>query len=218
MLAEINLDANAQAVRAMRQHAFRLSGEFRERAVQLEKEQLALQSKSEALANEARTDPLTGLLNRRGFETQVRELRSQYDCNATSAAVIVIDIDHFKTINDCHSHGVGDQVLETVGDLIRRSCRAGDLAVRNGGDEFVLVLAGVSWPDAQDILQRLRRRVGDFNWEAISPGLRPTMSIGVVVRPLADIPTLLAEADRAMYVAKRTGGNRIHFEDAKSKL
>jgi diguanylate cyclase (GGDEF)-like protein len=154
------------------------------------------------------TDPLTGLVNRRGLERLGPQHWAARARMALPLAVLVIDVDHFKQINDTDGHAAGDQVLRRLAAVITAGTRADDLAVRLGGEEF-LVLTGVGAGDGERAGERLRATIE----EQLSP---VTVSIGVhELLPASnpDMPTALwaavDAADRALYVAKTTGRNRV---------
>jgi len=158
----------------------------------------------------ATCDALTGLYNRRHVEGQLPGLVGGAD-----VAVAMIDVDHFKRINDLHSHEAGDAVLTLLGEMF--SAFARDLsptgfAARLGGEEFLLVLPAVTWRRAQTAVEELRRRVAAHDWYATAPDAPPTISAGLVFstpRQGLTPSEILALADRALYEAKRLGRNRV---------
>jgi len=126
--------------------------------------------------------------------------------------VLLHDMDHFKSINDRFGHGVGNDVLRQVATLINANCRPHDLAVRYGGEEFLLALVGVNYEAAIDVAERLRLSVQAFEWSAIAIELRVTVSIGVAgVAEAQDTTALLTLADRRLYAAKHGGRNRVVY-------
>jgi diguanylate cyclase (GGDEF)-like protein len=154
----------------------------------------------------ARTDALTGLPNRRAVEWAFAGLRDR----DAPFALLLTDIDHFKAVNDRFSHAVGDLVLSAVGALLSEGLRGFDSVGRFGGEEFVVLLSNVDATAALAIAQRLRQRVEQHDWERLSPGLRVTVSGGlVVVRPGEGLTQALARADVLLYRAKDEGRNRI---------
>jgi diguanylate cyclase (GGDEF)-like protein len=162
---------------------------------------------------EAVVDPLTGLLNRTALYQRFGELKQQAEMTAggTQVGFLVVDLDRFKRINDEHGHAVGDAVLERLAYVMRNSLRAFDLVYRLGGEEFVVVLPGVTLEKAAEIAERLR----DAAESARPHGLAVTMSIGVAAaagREL-DFDDLYARADAALYAAKECGRNRVQAWD-----
>jgi diguanylate cyclase (GGDEF)-like protein/PAS domain S-box-containing protein len=162
------------------------------------------------LLNEAMTDPLTGLLNRRGLATGLEGLARVPPSSHTIASWIMLDIDHFKRVNDTHGHEVGDMVLKQIAALLTTCSRAGDLVVRLGGEEFVVVLPGVPLTAALATAERYRNRVQISELSVGSQSLRVTASFGVCAQP-RDLPwsDALRAADEALYQAKSSGRNRV---------
>jgi diguanylate cyclase (GGDEF)-like protein/PAS domain S-box-containing protein len=162
------------------------------------------------LAEEAVRDPLTGLHNRRHLD---RALRADLASRPRTGrlAVLVVDVDHFKTVNDRFGHAAGDRVLTAVADTLTGAVREGDTAARLGGEEFVLVLPGAGRAQALERAERVRRAVAAVRHPVDGGGVGVTVSIGVAVCP-ADGTTaaaLLEAADRALYTAKETGRDRV---------
>lgn len=158
------------------------------------------------------TDPLTGCLNRRALEN-----RLAWECRyarrrRTALAVLVVDIDHFKPINDSYGHPFGDYVLTHVADIMKDTARDTDAVARFGGDEFILVLPDTGWQGATAFAERLRINVDEHLFGDEVTSLQVTVSVGVAVAPAISehAPSmLLAEADRSLYRAKSAGRNRI---------
>jgi diguanylate cyclase (GGDEF)-like protein/PAS domain S-box-containing protein len=163
------------------------------------------------LKEQAVRDPLTGLYNRRFLEeTLAREL-SQAERTQSPVSVVIIDLDFFKSINDMHGHAVGDQVLESVGALLRASCRSGDAACRYGGEEFVVVLPGASLSDAVQRVDQWRQEFMVLRISSNDTEIVCTFSAGVATYPFdgQTIPELLTRADAALYTAKQNGRNQV---------
>lgn len=159
------------------------------------------------LRKAALQDPLTGLLNRRGFHHVVA--RSWGSLDRPSGAVMMVDLDGFKGVNDTAGHPVGDMVLATVGRALMQSKRDGDFAARLGGDEFALVLPGATPDEARRIAERIRRIAAQAMVESGLP-VSPTVSIGVATKGSnANLDEMVAAADATLYQAKREGGNRV---------
>jgi diguanylate cyclase len=153
-------------------------------------------------------DSLSGLLNRTHWEDAVNAALARNTCG--SAAMLLIDIDHFKDVNDEHGHTAGDEVIRQVGEIIRDSLREGDLAGRYGGDEFCAVLFGVDLPAAAKVAERIRSDVERVLCERI-PGMRCTLSIGLAgsSRSTRTASEWVQNADAALYRAKLEGRNRL---------
>ena len=128
----------------------------------------------------------------------------------TGLAVALLDIDHFKKINDHYSHAMGDAVLRELGALLKRQAHTDDLVARDGGEEFVVVLHGMTGPHMAERMEQLRRLVEDHDWSRLHPALEVTTSIGVAAADgTRDFKTLVQCADEALYAAKRAGRNRV---------
>jgi diguanylate cyclase (GGDEF)-like protein len=156
----------------------------------------------------ATLDPLTALPNRRTIMEYLRE-RIEYVSIGNPCAVLLLDIDHFKSINDTLGHQAGDQCLQTVGKIIASNIRNVDRAGRIGGEEFVVLMPDTTSEMARMVGERLRAAIA--NAEMHYAGGEPlTASIGVAVADISDtVDSLLARADRALYQAKRQGRNRV---------
>ena len=164
------------------------------------------------LAEQIGTDPLTGCLNRRALETRLRAEWRQAKRRGSTVAVLAIDLDHFKTINDTRGHPVGDVVLQEVVGIMKSTARDTDAVARIGGDEFVIVLPDTGWQGALTFAERMRRKVDDFPFGAATGAIRLTISVGVALARGTDPVSpemLLQEADRSLYKAKTAGRNRI---------
>jgi diguanylate cyclase (GGDEF)-like protein len=162
---------------------------------------LTLRQAQEA-EDEARRDHLTKLLNRRGIAEQFEALPEGSD----GVAAIIVDIDHFKSLNDRFGHAYGDEVLTTIATLIKRNLRAGDFAGRWGGDEFIALCPGIDAAGAQQIAEKIRRRIEHFHFGDCE---HVTTSLGIHWSPATGpgLTELVGLADVALYSAKRTGRN-----------
>jgi len=164
------------------------------------------------LAEQIGTDPLTGCLNRRALETRLRVEWRQAKRRSSTVAVLCIDLDHFKLINDSRGHPFGDVVLQELAGIMKVTARDTDAVARLGGDEFVIVLPDTGWQGALTFAERLRRKVDDFDFGASAGAMRLTISVGVALARGTDPISpemLLQEADRSLYKAKSGGRNRI---------
>jgi diguanylate cyclase (GGDEF)-like protein len=160
-----------------------------------------------ALHAAARIDPLTGMLNRRGFAERFDLEVERAARNTEPFALVLGDIDHFKKLNDAHGHIAGDEALASIGETLRAGCRQIDTAARIGGEEFVLLLPGTGSDEALEAAERLREAVGAL----VGPdGKRLTISFGVVEHPAhgATWSDLMRSADAALYEAKAGGRDR----------
>lgn len=165
--------------------------------------------REEALIRMTETDPLTSLMNRRGLEHVIESARTRRD-DRLSTACIMIDIDHFKQINDTHGHAAGDKVLCQVADLLKHCADASDRAARWGGEEFVLIQTSASVATAWSWAERFRRTVEGTTFDVGPAKLRITLSAGVAVVPTRELSLdSINLADHAMYLAKDTGRNRV---------
>jgi diguanylate cyclase (GGDEF)-like protein len=168
---------------------------------------MALQGAELQHRSEKVLDPLTDLLNRSSLETRFAELSEQARRNDASVAIVVLDLDDFKAVNDEHGHAVGDAVLRDLSYEMRKALRNFELFYRYGGEEFVVVLPGTCLDEAVGIAERMRAAV-----ESARPaGLKLTASAGVAVAQGASVAfeSLFGAADEALYVAKRRGRNRV---------
>ena len=159
------------------------------------------------------TDTLTGLSNRRYMETHLATLVEQAAARGKPMAVLLVDIDHFKAVNDTHGHDAGDDVLREFALRIRKSIRNIDLACRYGGEEFIIVMPETDMAVATTVAERLRRRIASEPF-AIQQGTRSldvTISIGIaaLAGPTDNAAAILKRADMALYRAKRDGRNRV---------
>lgn len=171
-----------------------------------------LEHRASRLARDASEDPLTGLGNRRYFQHAAATLREAASASGRQPALVLIDIDHFKRINDTWSHAVGDAVLREIGHLFRSLCRPADVVVRLGGEEFVLAFVAVDPADGPDVAERMRSAVATHDWGSIREALSVTVSAGVALwQESENLDAALHRADAALYEAKRSGRNRVRL-------
>lgn len=165
----------------------------------------------ERLHEQSIRDPLTGLYNRRHFEKTLRDEVRRADRLGGSFAVLMVDLDHFKRINDTFEHEGGDAVLQGLGETLARSCRDGDVACRLGGEEFALLLPGASLEAACQRAEDLREEVHALRVDRAGRSIHSlTVSVGVAVYPdHGDEKEVVRLADRAMYRSKETGRDRV---------
>jgi diguanylate cyclase (GGDEF)-like protein len=154
----------------------------------------------------AATDPLTEIANRRTFEATLSQDVARASRVGEQVSLVLVDVDHFKKVNDTHGHQRGDEVLCQVARTLASECRLGDTVARYGGEEFVMILFGCGAQDALSVADRMRRLIGESVTAA-----RLTASAGVATFPsdARDPSNLIEAADRALYAAKRSGRNRV---------
>lgn len=187
----------------------------RERAGQLEREQQHLREHAAALDRAAHEDVLTGLHNRRHAEFALPLLVEGARQAGKPISLAMLDVDHFKRVNDDFGHGVGDLVLQQLAQLLRQKMRSADLLARIGGEEFLVALLGMEPPQAGDICERLRQAVAAHDWGRLAAGLSVRISIGLAGgAPPPEARQLLERADQALYTAKRSGRDRLHIDTA----
>jgi diguanylate cyclase (GGDEF)-like protein len=166
----------------------------------------ALAARSErlvaALKAEARVDPLTGLLNRRGFEERLAIEVGRAARDGSGLAIVSFDLDRFKRVNDEQGHAAGDRALTALATVIHNHARGGDVAARWGGEEFVVVLPGADAPAARGFAERVRGALA-----ATDAGVTVSAGVSAAAAPL-DSQALLQSADAALYAAKRAGRDR----------
>ena len=159
------------------------------------------------LLAEARNDPLTGLLNRRGFGERIEAEQARARRSPRPLAIVSFDIDHFKRINDAAGHEAGDHVLVRVAAVLREHARAGDLVARIGGEEFVVVLPQSDAAGAAAFAERIRTHLATDPPAGVPAA---TVSAGVAAAQAASKPAeLLRASDAALYEAKQAGRNRV---------
>ena len=173
----------------------------------------ALREKTEQLEEMAIRDVLTGLRNRRAAEEFLQAALEEARRYGREMSVALADIDHFKQINDGHSHAVGDAVLQRIGQLFDDRIRSTDLIARYGGEEFLFCFTGTGEDMAGQVCEDLRRAVEAFDWSTVSPGLGVTVSMGVIGLTAGARPEdLVAAADARLYRAKHMGRNVVVAE------
>jgi diguanylate cyclase (GGDEF)-like protein len=178
-----------------------------------------VQALQEALRQQATQDPLTGLFNRRHLNDALPTLFALAQRDAQTMSLVIIDLDHFKRINDQHGHGAGDQLLAAFGELLAEHSRRSDVACRYGGEEFCLLMPRTAADDARRKMQALLRR-----WRAQSftlgqvtlQGLSFSAGVADTTLPLASPDALLKAADDQLLIAKREGRNRVGVAAARA--
>jgi len=170
-----------------------------------------VQTITETLANESTHDPLTGVLNRREFERQFQNILQHSIRHNRPLTVAMMDLDHFKGINDTHGHQVGDEYLKVMCKVIDSNLRPGDVFARYGGEEFVAVLPDSDAIGARRVAERLRLLAAGAGIKRNGQLVATTISIGLSTFPTdgATLAELMAASDRALYGAKAAGRDRV---------
>ncbi len=194
--------------------ALKASGSRLENRMQVSSKELSqLHRELEKSQQEAHTDALTGLINRRGLEKvlEVERIRSRQ--NKTPLSAIMLDIDHFKRINDTYGHLVGDSLLKGLGLLLKTKIRKNDMAVRYGGEEFLIVLPETGLEGATAVAEKIKAALNSKEWRIRNTGKnmgRITASMGVSFHEDDDTEEgFIQRADQALYMAKTLGRNRV---------
>jgi diguanylate cyclase (GGDEF)-like protein len=174
------------------------------------KERTELRHRTAALV-----DPLTGISNRRAFLQDAGQLAKHYVGKPRPTAVLLIDLDHFKSINDRFGHALGDRVLEIFSDAARKSVRSSDLLGRLGGEEFAAILHDTTSERAVAVAERIRETFAIAAREVDGRPVNATLSIGLAYceEPVLDVSEMLAQSDQALYFAKERGRNRVEVAD-----
>jgi diguanylate cyclase (GGDEF)-like protein len=180
---------------------------------QLGAQNVELRALTDRLAALSTTDPLTGIPNRRALDEHLADELARARRYGTPLAVVMLDLDHFKRLNDRHGHAAGDTVLREVARVLDAEKRRGDTIARYGGEEFVAILSHADETAAKAWAERVRSRLGGAAVDVNGNYLRVTASFGVAAAvPGSSAPAgsvLLAAADRALYAAKARGRNRV---------
>ncbi len=158
------------------------------------------------------TDPLTGVSNRRVFFERLREEMTRQARHGGAVSVLMVDVDHFKDVNDRYGHQAGDQVLVSIANALRASLRTTDIVSRYGGEEFALILPETDAEAAQLAAERVRAAVREFEYATLKSAARVTISVGIAtMRAEEELDQLVSRADQALYRAKEAGRDRVEF-------
>ncbi|MCP4598481.1 GGDEF domain-containing protein [Neptuniibacter sp.] len=180
----------------------------KERLVAELKKEIALKEKYEQeLIEQAIKDPLTGLFNRRYFESVCADEIKKSDRYDTDLSFMLFDIDFFKNVNDTHGHDAGDNVLVLLTSILTETARETDICARWGGEEFIVLMPSTSLPSAEKLAERLREKIDTNHFPKVE---HITISIGVSsYRSGKEIDQCIKEADKALYLAKESGRNMV---------
>jgi diguanylate cyclase (GGDEF)-like protein len=161
----------------------------------------------------AATDGLTGLPNKRAATDAMKRVFAQASTTGSPLALLLLDLDHFKQINDQRGHAVGDQVLANVGAVLRSVLRTGDFAGRNGGEEFAVLLPDTEIPAAIEIAERVRAAIAEISLPGTDVSVTVSIGVGGFPDHASTLDRLERLADAALYVAKRHGRNRVELAE-----
>lgn len=176
----------------------------------VEQRTLVLRDKMREFEELATQDQLTGLVNRRYADEALHQCIGEFNVSQRGFSIALIDLDHFKQINDRYSHETGDEVLRRVAGILAAGCRDTDVLARYGGEEFLICFRGTDVAEAAEICERLRHGVEGADWSVTVPGFRVSLSAGVAgMQPGLTRSLLLKAADARLYRAKHAGRNRV---------
>lgn len=192
------------------------SSGLKENLAKVEKEADSLRKKLSELKQEARRDALTGLYNRKHIERCLRDAWASYQTEGVPFSIIMMDIDHFKGVNDTYGHKVGDAVLEFIGATLTDAIKGRDIPARYGGEEFVVLLPRTTRENACLLAENIRREISSKTLRVSKSQQRIgqiTLSAGVAqIHDREGIDSVVERADRALYLAKNTGRNNVKSE------
>lgn len=195
-----------QANQQMQEQLESAEGKLREQARQIESH-----------AAEARTDPLTGLANRRALDAEMARRLAEFRAQGKRFSLLMIDVDHFKKFNDTHGHQAGDEVLRGVAAVLRRNARDSDLVARYGGEEFAMVFPGLPASEAFGAVERVRQAIEQARFHFQGTELRVTASLGLAeILAAEENARLIERADEALYASKKAGRNCAHWHDGRA--
>ncbi|MDB5038141.1 MAG: diguanylate cyclase with sensor [Bacteriovoracaceae bacterium] len=181
--------------------------------------QAAVAIENSRLFEESTTDGLTGLYHQKFFKTRLRAEFERASRHDHIMVILLVDIDHFKKVNDVHGHLTGDNILKGVARIIHSSFRIEDVVARYGGEEFAVLLTEPNTEGARDAAERVRKRIESTSFEK---GLKITVSVGMYIynkeSPCTSELELLQNADDALYRAKDKGRNQVSYFEEISKI
>lgn len=219
----VQLDESLQAIKAKDADLTRINMELREEVELRKQTEESLRQSEEMYRQLSITDPLTGIFNRRHFY-QLGMLELQRTCRyGHPLAVIMMDVDHFKQVNDIHGHAIGDQVLQALATSVHQSLRVVDIFARYGGEEFIILLPEANLQAVGLTAEKLRRKIARQPLHLNQSQVKITISLGATAfdpAKLSFLPTpetldlLINLTDQALYEAKRAGRNQVVFSDA----
>lgn len=201
-----------------KQHQNQLIVQQANKELSLKLEQI--QTLQAQLEEQAIRDGLTGLFNRRYFEETILAERAKAERAKTPLSIVLMDIDHFKRVNDTYGHPAGDQALRVFAELIHNHTRTSDIACRYGGEEFILAMPDMPLSDAYQRAENLRQALKETTIKCDDISFQVTVSMGIGAYPnfAGDQQTLLKRIDQALYVAKAKGRDRLEVANEKTAI
>jgi diguanylate cyclase (GGDEF)-like protein len=217
-LAE-NRVRRAEAEASLKQSRDEMESKVKERTSELEKLNARLvfeieerKRAEQALFQAAMTDTLTGLPNRRAMQKQLSSNVARVKRGGTPFAVLLCDVDRFKSVNDAYGHEAGDQLLRLSAEVLQSSVRAGDMVSRWGGEEFLILLADTDLEGGCAAAENLRQSFANISLQINESRISRTISVGVTAATyISDVDEVVRQADEALYEAKALGRNRVAF-------
>lgn len=205
-----SMDAHRRSREAREEEVAERMRGLSERVANMEQEAQTYRDVLEAQRQKALLDPLTGLPNRAGWNERLEQLAAQRRKEEAPLQVAIMDLDHFKSINDSYGHLAGDRVLKIVADKLRKQLRDGDFMARFGGEEFVALFPASTPEAALEVLENMRRVIEDCPFHFKGVRIVVTVSMGAATLRVGEpMEAALKRADQALYMAKDTGRNRI---------
>ena len=195
-----------------------MTDKLRQNQAEITAASTAMQKKNQLLETLSITDSLTGLYNRNKLNLIINDQLARYSRNKRPFAVLMIDVDYFKTLNDSLGHIAGDEILVAVAKKISHCIRSVDFAARYGGDEFIIILTETTIDEAMKTAERIRSHVIKIHCNTINEAVKVTLSIGIIQSEPEDtsLTILLSRVDSALYEAKRAGRNQAYCSSLKS--
>ena len=207
------IQALAAETRRMQESNAKLTSELASKGSELKE----ISNKLASVRSEAMLDPLTGLVNRRGFQNAIDQALARGPTGLQGWALLMVDIDHFKKVNDTHGHLLGDKVLQAVARVLKNCIKGRDMAVRLGGEEFAIVLPDTTPHGALSLAEDIRQTVSRGTIKRNDGGVigNVTISIGVAAYKVTEtLEHWIERADQALYASKGTGRNRVTLATA----
>jgi diguanylate cyclase (GGDEF)-like protein len=209
-------DGDVAAVSALVCKLVVLNQQMQRRLEQAETKLQSHQRQIQEVSAAARTDSLTGLVNRRGLDEELRRCLESYRGKQRPQAILLLDVDHFKSFNDTHGHLAGDRALVHLADVLRSQARQSEIVARYGGEEFAIVFRDTSAAAIRQRVERIRQAIGSTAFHFEDRKLRITASAGLAsLLPGEDEQAWLKRADSALYAAKLDGRNSSFWHDGE---